>query len=177
MCESSLKESVRVDSDRFHRLGHRALLVAILNCCWMFTLFCILGAIIWFSLEFTGVAWEFGRIPWVPIVLGLFGWCLSLTVAGHFFRSYRLDELCLHSREGVLRYRHTVVPLNRVQHAEVFRGPFDRFVKLGTLLVHTAGPASSAVSIRYLDLDVANELLHEIVPQKSEQSEDVAETE
>lgn len=165
------------DSDQFFRLGPKALIAAISNCCWLFVVFCVMGLCIRFGLGLMGISLDLDSVPLIPIVLVAVVWFLTLTVVGHFFRSYKLDEQCLHSREGVIWYRHTAVPLNRVQHAEVARSLFERIVGLATLTVHTAGPTSYAVAVRYLDLDLANEMLSKIVPHEFERSEDVPETE
>lgn len=164
------------DSDQFFRLGPKALIAAVCGCCGIFVVLCIASFWIRFSLGLLGVSWDLDSFPLIPVLLLAFVWSLVLTVVGHFFRSYKLDEQCLHSREGVIWYRHTAVPLNRVQHAEVARGPFERIVGLATLTVHTAGPTSFAVAVKYLDLDLANEMLSKIVPHEPDQSEDVSET-
>lgn len=165
------------DSDQFFRLGPKALIAAVSRCCWLFALVCVFGMFFKFFLGLLGISLELERVPLVALVLVTLAWFLVLTVIGHFFRSYKLDEQCLHSREGVIWHRHTAVPLNRVQHAEVARGPFERIVNLATLTVHTAGLTTYAVAVKYLDLDLANEMLGKIVPHEFERSEDVSETE
>lgn len=165
------------DSDQFFRLGPKALIAAVSKCCGVFVVLCIGSLWIRFSLGLLGVSWDLDSFPLIPTLLVFFVWSLVLTVVGHFFRSYKLDEQCLHTREGVIWHKHTAVPLNRVQHAEVARGPFERMVRLATLTVHTAGPTSYAVDVKYLDLDLANEMLSKIVPHELEQSEDDSKTE
>ena len=164
------------NSDQFFRLGPKALIAAMCRCCGSFVLFCAVGLFLYFSLGLLGVSLDLERIPLFPILLGIFVWSLALAVVGHFFRSYKLDENCLQSREGVIWYRHIAVSLNRVQHASVVRGPVERIVGLATLTVHTAGPALYAVSVNYLDLEQANEMLRKIVPNQFEQSEDASKT-
>ncbi len=170
MSEVSKPSNSLDDSDQFFRLGPKALIAAICRCCGLFAIFIVPGLCFHFSLLLGGVSLKWELVPWLPTVLVVFGWSLGLTTIGHFFRSYRLDQNSIHSREGVIRYRHTVVPLNRIQHAEVVRDPFERMVNLATLVVHTAGPASYAVGIKYLDLNLANEMLRKIVPEEPEQA-------
>lgn len=166
------KHQLQDDQDQFFRLGPKALVAAICRCIRLFAIFVALGLGIHLSLLLTGVSLKWELIPWLLIALAAFGWSLGLTIVGHFFRSYRLDKNSIHSREGVIRYRHTVVPINRIQHAEVVRGPFERMANLATLVIHTAGPASYAVGIKYLDLNLANEMLRKIVPKESDQDDD-----
>ncbi|MCY3885971.1 MAG: PH domain-containing protein [Gammaproteobacteria bacterium] len=167
MCELSNKDTGLGDSGQFFRLGPKALIAALAKCCWNLAVPIGLGLfIVHVLLRLLGISLNWHMVPWFTALLVVFCWFLVLTVVGHFFRSYRLEEHCLHSREGVLRYRHTVVPLNRVQHAEVVRGLSERVFNLATLIVCTAGPASYAVSVKYLELDLANRMLIEIVPKK-----------
>lgn len=60
---------------------------------------------------------------------------------------YHLDEENLHVAHGLLVRRRTLVPLARVQHIDVAQGPIQRRYGLGTLVVHTAGVLSTAVSL------------------------------
>jgi membrane protein YdbS with pleckstrin-like domain len=49
-------------------------------------------------------------------------------------------------------WRHeTQVPISRVQHLDLKRGPLERYFKLATLVIHTAGTRHSAVSVAGLD--------------------------
>lgn len=165
------------ESDQFFRLGPKALIAAVCRCLAVLAMFCLSGMCFHFGLPQVGISLDLDKVLVVLTVLVTFVWFLVLTVVGHFFRSYKLDENCLHSREGVIWYRHTAVPLSRVQHAEVVRGPIERIVRLATLTVHTAGPTFYAVSVKYLDLDLANQMLKKIVPQGLDQGKNVSETE
>ena len=68
--------------------------------------------------------------------------------------------------------KHTAVPLNRIQHAEVVRGPFERLVRLATLTVYTAGLQNMAVSVRHLSRKVADEMLAQVLALNEDESED-----
>ena len=178
MCQSSLSYRVRDDSDQFSRLGPKALAAAIFKCCGIFIWICILIASLRFSFTLLGVSLDLRDIPWFALsisLLAIFVWSLTITIIRHFFRSYKLSEQCLHSKSGVFWNIHTAVPLNRVQHAEVVKGLFERLFGLATLTVHTAGPGSHEVSLKHLDLHVAREMLKEIIPESVERSDDAAE--
>ena len=68
---------------------------------------------------------------------------------------YRLDAENLHVARGVWFRNRTLVPLHRVQHIDVQQGPLQRRWKLGTLVVHTAGVASTNVPLPGLAYDQA----------------------
>ena len=55
------------------------------------------------------------------------------------------DEL--HVQHGLWTRTRTVVPFGRVQHIDVAQGPIERRYGVGTLILHTAGTRSSAVSL------------------------------
>ncbi len=60
---------------------------------------------------------------------------------------YRLTGQILQVLRGWLFHTDTVVPLVRVQHLDVTRGPLDKMFGTATLVVHTAGTHNSIVSL------------------------------
>jgi membrane protein YdbS with pleckstrin-like domain len=64
---------------------------------------------------------------------------------------WRLDAQGLGVRRDLMWHLETRVPLSRVQHLDLRRGPIERTAKLATLVVHTAGSRFSAVSLSGLD--------------------------
>lgn len=71
---------------------------------------------------------------------------------------WHLDEVDLHVAGGLMWRTHMVVPLIRVQHLDIAQGPIERAYGLATLVVHTAGVASTAVALPGLPHDEATEL-------------------
>ena len=60
---------------------------------------------------------------------------------------YRLTEKLLQVVRGWLFHVGTVVPLVRVQHIDVTRGPLEKMFGVATLVVHTAGTHNSIVTL------------------------------
>ena len=60
---------------------------------------------------------------------------------------YRLTEKLLQVVRGWLFHVDTVVPLVRVQHIDVTRGPLEKMFGVATLVVHTAGTHNSIVML------------------------------
>ena len=52
----------------------------------------------------------------------------------------------------------TVVPFGRVQHIDVSEGPVERRFRLATLILHTAGTRSAAVSLPGLTREEAESM-------------------
>lgn len=68
---------------------------------------------------------------------------------------WRLDPEGLALRRGRMWLRETRVPVTRVQHLDLKRGPLQRRRSLATLVVHTAGTRNSSVVVPNIDFDDA----------------------
>lgn len=125
-----------------------------------------------FAISRTGLAIPLGvagfvlfRVFGLPAFAGLLG---GIVLAGGFglwlgFRQFRhvawrLDGDGLAIRRGRLYQRETRVPVTRVQHLDLKRGPWQRRRHLATLIVHTAGTRHSAVTLAHLDANDADRL-------------------
>jgi membrane protein YdbS with pleckstrin-like domain len=71
---------------------------------------------------------------------------------------YALEPAMLRVVRGWMFHTDTLVPLVRVQHLDVARGPLDKMFGTATLAIHTAGTHNSIVSLPGLSPDRAGEL-------------------
>ena len=71
---------------------------------------------------------------------------------------YRLTGRLLQVVRGWLFHTDTVVPLVRVQHLDVTRGPLDKIFGTASLVVHTAGTHNSIVTVPGLAPERASEI-------------------
>ncbi|WP_335999084.1 PH domain-containing protein [Halorientalis halophila] len=71
---------------------------------------------------------------------------------------YRLDDDALELRRGVLTKVDTAVPYVRIQHVDTQRGPLDRLLGLGRVVVYTAGSRGADVTVPGLKPDQARDL-------------------
>ena len=71
---------------------------------------------------------------------------------------WKLDIDGFATRRGGLWRTETLVPVSRVQHLDLERGPLERRLGLATLVVHTAGTRMAAVKLPLLDLEDAEAL-------------------
>lgn len=71
---------------------------------------------------------------------------------------YALEPAMLRVVRGWLFHTDTLVPLVRVQHLDVARGPLDKLFGTATLAIHTAGTHNSIVSLPGLSPQRAAEL-------------------
>lgn len=106
--------------------------------------------------------------PW------LFGfWVLLLVACGwliywrppRLYRSwgYRIDERVLETRSGLLFQVRRLLPLTRLQHVDLHRGPIERAYGLATLVLHTAGTQEAKITIPGLDAEEAARLRDHLV--------------
>lgn len=73
-------------------------------------------------------------------------WALAVRVRyGRW--GYRFDSDGLTLTHGVLTHVRTVVPYTRIQHVDTRRGPLDRLLGLGSVVVYTAGTRGADVTI------------------------------
>lgn len=71
---------------------------------------------------------------------------------------WKLDDDGFATRRGGLWWSETLVPVSRVQHLDLERGPLERRLGLATLVVHTAGTRMAAVKLPLLGLEDAEAL-------------------
>ncbi|WP_155265235.1 PH domain-containing protein [Sphingomonas segetis] len=85
----------------------------------------------------------------IPAAVLLAGLLAVATVPARIHRRlrYGLSERLLQVVRGWLFHTDTVVPLVRVQHLDVVRGPFDKMFGTATLVLHTAGTHNSTVTV------------------------------
>lgn len=94
--------------------------------------------------------WRFWpAIPAIALVAAaLSAW---VAVRRHRRVRWRLDEQGLALVRGHWWRTETHVPLSRVQHLDLRRGPLDRIARLSTVVVHTAGTRLNSVAVAGLD--------------------------
>jgi membrane protein YdbS with pleckstrin-like domain len=98
-----------------------------------------------------------GLPPLAALAIGLF---TTLVFPARIYRRlrYRLTDRLLQVLRGWLFHTDTVVPLVRVQHLDVVRGPLDKMFGTASLVVHTAGTHNSIVTVPGLAPDRAAEM-------------------
>ncbi len=103
----------------------------------------------------------------------LFGWLATAAVClwlsfwrpPRLYRAwrYRVDLKVLETRSGIIFQRTRLLPLSRLQHVDLERGPVERMFGLASLVLHTAGTHSANLTIPGLDADEAVRLRDRLV--------------
>lgn len=80
------------------------------------------------------------------------------TIKGFSLKKYALREHDILYQRGWIWRKSTAIPFNRIQHASVSQGPFERNFDLSSLHVFTAGGSSSDLSIPGLEIEEAQRI-------------------
>ncbi len=83
----------------------------------------------------------------------------------HRLTLWRLDAQALGVRRGHLWQSESHVPISRVQHLDLRRGPLERAAGLATLIVHTAGTRMNTVAVPSLEQADAERLRDRLARQ------------
>lgn len=78
---------------------------------------------------------------------------------------WRLDDVGLRVKRGLLWHTELLVPRSRVQHLDIERGPIERPFQVATLVVHTAGTQTQALRLSGLEEHDAVALRDALVPE------------
>jgi uncharacterized protein len=95
-------------------------------------------------------------IPFIFIVL--FVWKLVLVNLGFPKKGYLLREQDVSYRSGLLIYKLTTIPFNRIQHVEVSQNIVEKSFGLSRVKIFTAGGSVSDLSIPGLLPDKAHQI-------------------
>ena len=100
---------------------------------------------------------------WVALA-ALSGW-LAYWRPPRLYRawSYRIDGRVLETRSGLLVRLIRLLPLNRLQHVDLSRGPIERMLGLASLVLYTAGTSMASITIPGLEAEEAVRLRDELI--------------
>ena len=90
----------------------------------------------------------------------------------YFSWGYRLDGHVLETMNGVWFRTITLLPLSRLQHVDLDRGPMERMFGLASLTVYTAGTHHATVAIPGLEANDAARLRDQLGALGAEKESD-----
>lgn len=100
-------------------------------------------------------AWVAGAIVTVGVLTAS---AFLVAEMGYRKMGYLLRQHDISYRSGWLLRSQVTVPMSRIQHSEIFRGPLDRWLGLSTLRIFTAGSSGANLSIPGLKAETAHAL-------------------
>ena len=81
---------------------------------------------------------------WIPIGFSIV-WLISLTIAliwvpaAYRAIEYYIQQDSVKMKGGVFWRKHVTIPNRKITNIDITQGPFERFLKIGTIHVQTAG--------------------------------------
>lgn len=86
-------------------------------------------------------------VPWSVLLLAGILWSLWYPSRAHRAWGYRIQDQVLEIRSGVWFRVTRFLPLSRLQHVDLHRGPLERAHGLASLTLHTAGTREASVGL------------------------------
>lgn len=81
-----------------------------------------------------------------------------ITILGFPRKGYLIREKDVSFKKGLISYKQTSVPFNRIQHVEINQGVVAKLFKLSSVKIYTAGGTASDLSIPGLPVGTAHNL-------------------
>jgi len=99
-------------------------------------------------------------ILWITGGLILFILIYAFTIARLSFpyRGYLIREKDIAYKQGLIKFKHTSIPYNRIQHVELIQGVIAKRMHLATIKIYTAGGSSDDLSIHGLPIETARQV-------------------
>jgi membrane protein YdbS with pleckstrin-like domain len=94
----------------------------------------------------------------ISVISILIVYTLTITILGFPRKGYLVRENDVSFKKGLIAYKQTSVPFNRIQHVEVNQGILGKIFKLSSVKIYTAGGTSSDLSIPGLPVETAHKL-------------------
>lgn len=94
----------------------------------------------------------------ISVISILIIYSLAITILGFPRKGYLVRENDVSFKKGLIAYKQTSVPFNRIQHVEVNQGILAKIFKLSSVKIYTAGGTASDLSIPGLPVETAHKL-------------------
>jgi uncharacterized protein len=127
------------------------------------------GSLVLAALIGGGLLWILSDAPRFIVPAAILAACaLMALLAGwlppHLYSAYRyrMNDVSLELCSGIFWRKSVLIPVSRVQHVDLQRGPLERRFGLATLQVHTAGTRHATHEIPGLDAQVALRLREQL---------------
>jgi hypothetical protein len=124
-------------------------------------LFLLLGAGVAVGVATDTIVWLL--LAWLVLAAPCTWLCFWYPPRRYRARAYRIDASVLQTTSGVVFRMTRLVPLSRLQHVDLHRGPLERAFGLASLVLHTAGTHEATTIIPGLDADQAKRLRDHLV--------------
>ena len=113
--------------------------------------------------------WSLPAIIAASVVGGiLVGWSLISPYLAYVRWRFTVDRELMLMRYGIIFHEERTIPISRMQHVDLTRGPVERMFGLATLVVFTAGNEGSAFRLPGVAVLRAGELRDQILAARGD---------
>lgn len=113
--------------------------------------------------------WSLPAIIAASVVGGvLVGWSLISPYLAYVRWRFTVDQELMLMRYGIIFHEERTIPISRMQHVDLTRGPVERMFGLATLVVFTAGNEGSAFRLPGVAVLRAGELRDQILAARGD---------
>jgi membrane protein YdbS with pleckstrin-like domain len=123
------------------------------------------------------IFWVVSDTSWAPVLVSIAWPVVTTLLAWHSWawppvdfrhHSYRVDDLGIEIRRGVIWRTVINVPRSRVQHIDVSQGPIERRFGLGGVSIYTAGTEYAMVPLRGITHESALWVRDRLLPKEAQ---------
>jgi membrane protein YdbS with pleckstrin-like domain len=167
--ETPVAEAEAVGTAPFERLDARVVPYWLVSglVSWLLLVAIAAGVLFWFRERLPDDRrWIWATVGGGAVLLLL--WSLvSPSWAWHRWRFVIDDDLLL-ARHGIVFHEEKAIPISRLQHVDLTRGPIERLFGLATLVVYTAGTEGASFRLPGLAVARAEELRDRILEARGD---------
>ena len=98
--------------------------------------------------------WLRSGLPFLVFIV-LLAWCWWYPAARYHYLYYKVDDVGITIREGIIWRVQSSVSRTRIQHTDVSQGPLQRRYGVATLKLYTAGSNFTRIELPGLSLENA----------------------
>jgi membrane protein YdbS with pleckstrin-like domain len=137
----------------------------------------LIGALVLGAITAIGATWLRSEFPeraaWIAAAAWAVGVLLLLSVVAQPMLAYAtwrygIDRELLVARYGILFRDEKAIPISRLQHVDLRRGPIERLFGLATLVVFTAGTEGATFRVPGLAAELARALRDRILAARGD---------
>ena len=145
-----------IESVKFNPLDKKLLIIQLVRVAVVFLL--LSGGLVTFLIFSDEQPPQFVIILVAAAIVLVAAWSAVVAVLGFPRKGYLLREKDVSYQRGLITYRVTSVPFNRIQHVEVNQGVLAKILGLSSVKIYTAGGTSGDLSVPGLPVAEAKKL-------------------
>ncbi len=101
---------------------------------------------------------DFWHWAWAALVVAVWIVSMIITIKAFPYRGYLIRDKDIAYQRGLIRYKLTSIPFNRIQHVELNQGVIAKRMGLATLKIYTAGSSADDLEIPGLPIATAGQI-------------------